>query len=116
MTNDKDKFFGIRIVNTKTIVLFWFCVMIATYFISQIDTESGYFEQLAIRPRNLFYLVLYIYSAQRIVFAGLNFNKHLKAVLDRGDSSPAFGHVILGLCILVAGIMIAGGNVLVSTM
>lgn len=123
--NDREKFFWLPVKNTKTVVLFWFVLALICHllYVTQVPAigdssalpgpDLVVYEQLATVTRQLFFVLLFVYSAIRIIFAGLEFWSKIKTILYN-PSHPHAGHVILGLCIVLAGALIAGGNAILK--
>lgn len=125
MKNEVDKFFWIPVKNTKTIVFFWVVLAILThvFYLSNLPAsneqptpEAAYYEQLAISTRQLFFLVLFIYSVMRVIFPALPFWNTVKSLLGMWREHPlAVATVVLGLCVVLAGAIVGGGSALVKS-
>lgn len=124
----QEKFFWIPVKNTKTIVFFWLVLAVFCHLLymsslpdiaagdsSQIvDPGVAVYEQLATVTRQLFFVLLFVYSAIRIIFAGLSFWAKIKTVITEGSKNPHFGLVALGLCIVLGCALVAGGNAILK--
>lgn len=122
---DQQKFFGVPIKNTKTIVFFWLILTILThiFYLNNLPVsneapspEAAYYEQLAISTRQLFFLVLFIYSAMRVIFPALPIWTTAKSLLSMSREHPlAAATVVLGLCVVLAGAIIGGGSAITKS-
>lgn len=122
---NNDKFFWIPVKNTKAIVFFWLVLATATHVLyltnlpdstEQPTPEAAYYEQLAISTRQLFFMVLFVYSAIRVILPSLSFWTRVKDLLGMWREHPlAASVVILGLCVILAGAIVGGGSALVKS-